>query len=416
MTSIESPATGPQTGPYRFVRLIAALLLMTVGGSALYALVVALKPVGLEFGASRGDASLPYTLLMIGFGAGGVVMGRVADRFGVMVPALIASVSLPAGFMVASQASTLWQFALAMGILAGLFGVSATFAPVVSDTSHWFHRRRGLAVGVVISGSYLAGAVWPTILQHFIDSSGWRATFFGFGVFALSVMLPLAAVLYRRPPVSADPETSGGSDDARRPLGFTKAQLQCLICAAGIGCCAAMSMPQVHIVAYATDLGYAAARGAEMLALMLGFGIVSRLTSGWISDRIGGLNTLLLGSFLQFAVLCGFLFGDTLTALYALSVAFGLAQGGIVPSYAIIVRSYFPSRDAGWRIGLAFLFTVIGMALGGWMAGALYDLTGSYQVSFLNAIAFNVANMAIAGTLLGRAKSRAAALAVAPNA
>ena len=411
MSEPTRPAAGPPAGVYRYLRLIAALLLMTVGGSAMYSLIVALKPVGNEFEVSRGIASLPYMLFMLGFGTGGVVLGRVADRFGIILPTIVASIALPAGFIAAAQATTLWQFCMAMGVLAGFLGASATFSPVVSDISHWFFRRRGLAVGIVISGSYLAGAVWPKILQHFIDTVGWRDTFTGFGVFTFSVMLPLSVFLYRKASVQHDPVTSGGPNDPRRPLGFSVSRLQCLICAAGIGCCAAMAMPQVHIVAYATDLGYAAARGAEMLALMLGFGIVSRLASGWISDRIGGLNTLLLGSFLQFVVLSGFLFGDSLTALYLLSVAFGLAQGGIVPSYAIIIRAYFPSREAGWRIGTAFLFTIIGMALGGWMAGALYDLTGSYTVSFVNAIAFNILNMAIAGTLLTRAKSRSVAVA-----
>jgi MFS family permease len=226
-------------------------------------------------------------------------------------------------------------------------------------------------------------------------------------------MLPLSAVLYRRPPVSPEPAPSESGAGPRRPLGFSPTQLQCLICAAGIGCCAAMAMPQVHIVAYATDLGHAAARAAEMLSLMLGFGIVSRLASGWISDRIGGLNTLLLGSFLQCCVLAAFLVADSLVALYAFSVAFGLAQGGIVPSYAIIVRTFFPNREAGWRIGMALLFTILGMALGGWMAGALYDLTGSYTLSFVNAIAFNLLNMAIAAKLLRRAKAQGKAFAPA---
>jgi len=401
MTELESAAPGPSVGAYRYLRLIAALLLMMVGGSAMNAIIVALKPVGNEFAVSRGLASVPYMLFMLGFGVGGVALGRVADRFGIVVPAILASIALPAGFFAAAQATALWQYCAAMGVLAGLLGASVTFSPIVSDISHWFFRRRGLAVGIVLSGSYAAGAIWPPILQYFIDSVGWREAFTGFGIFTLCVMLPLSAILFRKAPIQQDPAGPGG---VRRPLDFSLAQLQCLICAAGIGCCAAMAMPQVHIVAYASDLGYTAARGAEMLSLMLGFGIVSRLASGWISDRIGGLNTLLLGSFLQLTVLAGFLFGDSMTALYLLSVAFGLAQGGIVPSYAIIIRAYFPSRDAGWRIGTAFLFTIVGMALGGWMAGALYDLTGSYTVSFLNAIGFNIFNMAIAGTLRRRAK------------
>jgi MFS family permease len=389
---------------YPIVRLIAALLLMTLGGSAMYSTIVVLKPVAAEFGVNRGLASLPYMLFMLGFGIGGVVMGRVADRVGIGPLAVLASLALPAGFVAAAHAETLWQFCLAIGVLSGLLGASTTFAPVVSDISHWFDKRRGLAVAIVISGTYLAGTIWPPILQYSIDLNGWRQTFMNFGWFVLCTMLPLCALLYRRAPLSEDSVEAGHSGVAAKPLGFSRTTLQCLICAAGVGCCVAMAMPQVHILAHVTDLGYAAAHGTVMLSCMLGFGVISRLVSGWISDRIGGLRTLLLGSFLQALVLAGFLTTNTLGGLYALSIAFGLSQGGIVPSYALIIRRFFPASEAGWRIGAALLFTIIGMALGGWMAGALYDLTGSYTVSFINAIAFNVMNMAIAGVLLRRSR------------
>ena len=388
---------------YPIVRLSAALLLMTFGGSAMYAAIVVLKPVAAEFGVSRGLASAPYTLFMLGFGLGGVIMGRLADRFGVRLPIFIASLALPAGFVLAAQATSLWQFGITLGVLSGLLGTSATFAPLVSDISHWFTKRRGLAVGIVISGTYLAGTVWPPVLQYFIDAQGWRQTFVDFGILVLCAMLPLWALLYRHPPTLAASVAGTQHATIDKPLGFVPSALQCMLCLAGIGCCVAMAMPQVHIVAHATDLGYAAARGTEMLSLMLGFGVVSRLISGWLSDHIGGLNTLLLGSCLQAGVLAAFLTTDTLTGLYVLSIAFGLSQGGIVPSYAIIVRQYFDAQQAGWRIGTVLLFTIIGMALGGWMAGVLYDLSGSYTASFINAIGFNVLNMVIAALLIQRA-------------
>ena len=285
-----------------------------------------------------------------------------------------------------------------------MFGAAATFGPLVADISHWFIRRRGLAIAVVISGTYVAGALWPPILQHYFDAIGWRDTFVGFGIFSLPTMLALSLVLIRKPPALVEPATAKGPTGHFRPLGFSPTNLQCLICAAGVGCCVAMAMPQVHIVPYATDLGYSAARGAEMLSLMLGFGIISRLFSGWLSDRIGGFGTLIVGSSLQVTVLAAFLMADTLTALYILSIVFGLSQGGIVPSYAIIIRGVFPANQAGWRIGAALFATTAGMALGGWMAGVLFDLTGSYTASFLNAILFNFANMAIAVILLRRAR------------
>ncbi len=385
---------------YPLVRLFAALALMTIGASPMYGSIMILGPLAQEFGISRGLASVPYVLFMFGFGLGGVAIGRLTDRWGVMLPALLSVLVLSGGLVLASRAGSVWEIAIWFGVLAGV-GASATFGPLVADISHWFHRRRGLAMAIAISGSYVAGAVWPPIMQKLIDTEGWRGALGDIGVFALLAMLPLAALLYRRTPELAAGEL-GGESLAARPLGFSPLTLQGLICCAGIGCCAAMSMPQVHIVPYVGDLGIAAKRGAEMLALMLGFGVISRLGSGWISDRIGGLRTLLLGSVAQCLVLAAFMLAEELTTFYALSIAFGLAQGGIVPSYAMIVRRYFPAGEAGWRISLALLFTVIGMALGGWMAGALYDLTGSYTISFLNAIGFNLMNMAIAVILLKR--------------
>ncbi len=389
---------------YPVTRLVVALLLMTLGGSAMYASVLVLEPAAAEFGTGRGAASLPYALFMVGFGLGGVVMGRLADRTGIVVPAVIGSLALPTGLWAAAHAGSIGPFCLAVGGLCGFLGASFTFAPMISDVSHWFHGRRGLAVGIVISGSYFAGALWPPILQHLFDSQGWRETLMDIALVDLALMLPLALMLVPRPVLDdAEHDASGAPRYAARPLGFSRAQLQCLVCAAGVGCCVAMAMPQVHIVPYALDKGIAAQRGAEMLALMLGCGIISRVASGWLSDRIGGLRTLLLGSTLQALVLVWFMLADALPMLYAASVAFGLSQGGIVPSYAIIVRTFFPAGQAGWRIGTALLFTTGGMALGGWMAGALYDLTGSYTASYVNAIGFNLLNMAIAAALLRRA-------------
>jgi MFS family permease len=163
-----------------------------------------------------------------------------------------------------------------------------------------------------------------------------------------------------------------------------------------------MSMPQVHIVAYCVDLGYGPARGAQMLALMLGFGIVSRLASGIVCDRIGGLRTLLLGSLLQGVALLLFLPFKGLVPLYVISILFGLFQGGIVPSYAIIVREHFPAREAGARVGAVIMCTLAGMALGGWMSGKVFDLTGSYRAAFLNGLAWNAVNLSIVFFLLRR--------------
>jgi len=392
---------------YAWLRLLAALALMTLGGSGMYGIAVALAPVQAEFGVTRGDASLPYTLTMLGFGIGGILMGRIADRFGVVVPVVIGALGLGSGFVLAGTASTLFQFSLAHGLLIGFLGCSTTFAPLVADTSLWFNRRRGIAVAICASGNYLAGAVWPPILQYSFDTVGWRATYVGTGIFCAAAMLLLALALRRRPPAL---DTSSQAIQARsfgdRPLGLSPNALMVLLVIAGVGCCVAMSMPQVHIVAYCGDLGYGATQGAQMLSIMLAFGIVSRLVSGWICDRIGGLRTLLLGSMLQGIALVMFLPFDGLVSLYVVSAMFGLFQGGIVPSYAIIVREYFPPREAGVRTGIVLMATLFGMAFGGWVSGAIFDMTGSYRAAFINGIGFNLLNLTIAFTLLRRAGPR----------
>ena len=390
---------------------------MTIGNSGMYTVTVVLPRLQAEFGVTRADASLPYTLTMIGFGVGGIMMGRLSDRFGVMIPVMIGAAGIGLGYISAGSATSLLLFCLAQGVLMGLLGTSATFAPLVADTSRWFTRRRGIALAICMSGNYLAGALWPPVIQHFIDAYGWRPTYMGLGVFCLATMLPLALLLRPRPP---DVELRPASNPAlgatqgvagSRPLGMSPVVLQTLLCVAGVSCCVAMSMPQVHIVAYCGDLGFGAARGAEMLSLMLGMGIVSRLVSGWISDHIGGLRTLLLGSVLQGIALLLFLPFDGLVPLYVVSAMFGLFQGGIVPSYALIVREYFSPNEAGARVGTVLMATLLGMALGGWLSGLIFDLTGSYKAAFINGIAFNLLNLSIVLFLLLRDRGLRAARA-----
>jgi MFS family permease len=408
------PPAATAESPYAWFRLAVSLALMTLGGVGMYSVTVVLPRIQADFGVDRGDASLPYTLTMVGFGLGGVLMGRLADRFGVMVPVLLGAFGLGLGFIAAGAATTLWQFSLAQGLLIGLIGTSATFAPLVADTSRWFNYRRGIALAICMSGNYLAGAIWPPLIQHGIENGGWRLAYTRIGIFCLLVMLPLAWVLRRRPPDLPGPEpastATSNASSTDRPLGLAPGTLQTLLCVAGVSCCVAMSMPQVHIVAYCTDLGFGAARGAEMLSVMLGMGIVSRLISGWISDHIGGLRTLLLGSVLQGVALLMFLPFDGLVPLYLISGMFGLFQGGIVPSYALIVREHFAPAQAGARVGTVLMATLLGMALGGWMSGAIYDLTGSYQAAFINGIGFNLLNISIVLFLLKRARARGVGL------
>ena len=391
---------------YPVIRAANSLAIMTIAMAGMYASIMVLEPATREFDIGRGAGALPYTMYMVGFGVGNILLGKLVDRFGMVWLALLAAICLPTGLFIASQAQNIWVFCFTLCVFCGFLGGAFAFGPLVADISQWFDRRRGLAVGIVISGSYVAGAVWPPLLQDWFDSVGWRQSLQDLSFICVVTMLPLSLIYLRKiSSVEANVDNNEESFWAK-PLGLSPINLQCLLCSAGVGCCAAMAMPQIHIVPHAIDLGFTAKDGANFLALMLGFGIVSRISSGWISDKIGGIKTLILGSVLQGTVIFCFIFVDTLTGLYMVSIAFGLSQGGIVPSYTIIIRRYFRSREAGGRIGLVFVSTIGGMAFGGWIAGVLYDLTGSYTVSFINAIAFNILNLTIAGYLLKRSSAR----------
>ena len=393
-----SVATGVAESRYAWMRLWTGLLAGAVGSVGMWSVVVILPAVQADFGVLRADATLPYTLTMLGFGIGGVTMGRLADRYGIVIPMLIGTASLSAGYLLSGIAPTLFLFALTH-ILIGM-GASVTFAPMMADLSHWFTKRRGIAVAIAASGNYLAGAIWPPIVQYSTATMGWRPTQIWIGVFVLFAILPLTFVFRRRIALSEVVSANAAAAGARNALGLSSTALMVILSLAGIACCVAMSMPQVHIVAYCGDLGYGAARGAEMLSLMLAFGIISRVASGFVADRIGGVGTLLIGSFLQGVALFLYLFFDGLTSLYAISILFGLFQGGIVPMYAVIVREYFPPQEAGVRVGIVIFSTIIGMAFGGWISGAIFDYTGSYHAAFANGLAWNLLNVAIAAWLL----------------
>lgn len=397
-----APALDPRESRQAWTRLCIAVVIGTIGSIGMWSFVVALPAVQASFGLSRAEASLPYTLTMAGFAFGAVLMGRLADRFGIFVPLLIGAACLGGGYCAGSLAPTPVLFGIAQ-IFVGL-GASASFAPLMADMSHWFVKRRGIAVAIASCGNYLAGTIWPPILQHFIATDGWRPTHLFAGVVCLATLLPLAFLLRRRSPVSAGAATAPASRHGAPDL--SQSALLALLVAAGVACCVAMAMPQVHLVAYCADLGYGPARGAEMLSLMLGFGIFSRLASGLVADRIGGLRTLMIGSFLQGVALCLYAVFDDLTSLYLISALFGLFQGGIVPMYAVIVREYFPAGKACGTLGIIIMATLGGMALGGYLSGLVFDLTGNYRMAFLNGLLWNLLNLAICAFLLWRQSNR----------
>jgi MFS family permease len=408
---IETKAQNPMQassvidGRAAWTRLAIAVLISTLGGVGMWSVPVSLPAVQAEFAVARAAASLPFTLTMAGFALGGIALGRLADWRGATLSLAIGAIALACGYVAAGLAPSLPAFALAQGALIG-FGSAASFGPLIADISHWFERRRGIAVAICAAGNYVAGTVWPPTLQHFIEVSGWRATHIGVGLFCAVTLLPLAWLMRRRPPGHTAAQAYGTPAFVPPDIGLSPRALQILLCIAGVACCVAMAMPQVHIVAYCGDLGYGAARGAEMLSLMLACGIISRIGSGFIADRIGGVATLLLGSVLQGGALFLYLMFDGLGSLYVISALFGLFQGGIVPSYAIIVREYFAPREAGARLGLVLMATLGGMALGGWISGYIFDLTGSYRIAFLNGLAWNLLNGSIVLWLLLRGRSR----------
>ena len=404
MTTSQGTIQYQPDSSYAVIRLMFTILLMIIGACGMYTIPVVLPAVEAEFAVARADAALPYTLTLLGFGIGGVVMGRLTDRFGITVPLLIGAVSLLAGFLAAAYAPNIWVFTLAHGILIGLLGSSPTFAPLMADTTLWFAKRRGIALAVCASGNYLGGAIWSPVVEHFVTEVGWRQTYIGLAVVCFVVMGSMALCMRPRPPAASVQATKvGGPVPSERPFGLSTAVAQSLLGIAGIACCVAMAMPQVHIVAYCGGLGYGAARGAEMLSLMLVFGIVSRLVSGVICDKIGGLKTLLLGSILQTSALLLFLPFDGMASLYVISILFGLSQGGIVPAYAIIIREYFPVKGVSARIGIVITCTLLGMALGGWLSGKIFDVTGSYDAAFMNGIVWNIVNFSIILFLIRRA-------------
>jgi MFS family permease len=388
---------------YAWLRLTVSLALATIAGIGLWAPVVALPIVQQEFGVDRAGASIPYTLTMVGFGMGGLLMGKLADRFGIVIPLLIGTLCLSLGFVGAAMAPNyFWFIAIQAGFI-GLLGVAPSFGPLVADVSLWFQKRRGIAIAIVASGNYLAGAMWSPLLTNAIASFGWRHSFMFIGVLCFLLMTPLALLLRARPALDERPSpTAGLSTATGTPF------LQSMLVLAGLACCVAMSMPQVHIIAYCGDLGYGAAAGAKMLSLMLGFGVISRLLSGYFSDRIGGVGTLIIGSMLQCLALIFYIPFDGLASLYLVSALFGLAQGGIVPSYALIVRDNFPAKEAGFRISMVLTATVLGMALGGWLSGKIFDYSGSYAWAFMHGIGWNLLNMSIALWLLLRKRGQGA--------
>lgn len=385
---------------YAWFRLLITLVIAVFANTGMWAVITIMPALEAEFATSRATTSLPFTMNMIGFALGNLVIGRIIDRVGVTLSVMAAAILSAAAFLLSTLTGDIYLLA-GVHLLLG-FGTAAGFGPLITDISHWFLKQRGIAVALIASGNYLAGGIWPLFLSDILAEEGWRAAYLLLAGITLIVILPLALLLQRRLPDAGHQIAEQQVSENIQKTRISPLRLQLLLCVAGVACCVAMSMPQVHIVSYCVGLGYGPAVGAEMLSLMLFGGVISRVGSGLIADKIGGIRTLLLGSFAQGVALVMYLPFDGMASLYVVSFIFGLSQGGIVPSYALVVREFLPPKEAGARIGIVIMMTIIGMALGGWMSGWIYQVTGSYQAAFINGIAWNGLNLGIVVWILTR--------------
>ena len=382
--------------PYGWVVVFASLAVHSIALAAPTILFVALKPIAADLDTARAVPSLAYSLLMIGTGIGGIAMGRWMDRHGVMQPVLFGSVMICLGALLASHAEGRWSLFIATGLLMGLLGKAAMIAPLVANVTRWFDRRRGLAVAIITSGQGLAGAVWPPVVQHFNDLVGWRGTFLYFAVFGAATMVPAAFLLRPRPPIAVSDRPPGAvRTDERRVLDLPPHVAQVMLWVAAIGCCTAMSVPIVHLVSHVTDQGYTLEQGARVLSVLFVAAFLSRLGFGVLADRIGPVRTLLIGSVSMAAMLLAFAFTTSYTGLFVAALLFGLGFSGVMPCYPLIIRHLFPVSQLGGRIAAQYMFAAGGMALGGWLGGVFFDLTGSYSSAFLVAFGFNAVNLVV---------------------
>ncbi|MEK9966498.1 MAG: MFS transporter [Rhodospirillaceae bacterium] len=392
----------------RSIVLVASLLFMLVGTGSIYFIVVALKQISAEFAWPRAVPSIAYALQYGGAGIGGIFMGWLLDRRGMAIPAFVGASMVGLGAIATSFVQTQWELFFIYGVMLGFFGRSSLFTPLMANITRWFEHNRSLAVGVVGSGQGLAGLMWPQVFHYLIAAVGWRQTALIYGLFALGTMLPLAMILRQRPPATktdAAHRTANDRDDlsVRAPLSPRSVQL--LLSVASIGCCVAMSLPLAHIVSHVSDLGYNPARGAEVLSVMLGCSaLASFFGVGFLGGRYGGLRAILVFSSTQATLLFVLAFVNDLPTVYLAAALFGLGYGGILPCYPVIVRELLPAREAGRRTGLILLCAGGGMALGSWLGGHVFDVTGSYRIAFLIGVGFNLANLAILGGLTLRTR------------
>src|SRR4051794_15123761 len=374
-------------------------ILMTFGAG--WITPVAFKDIATEASGTASVPALATATVWLGSGLGGILMGRIAERVGTRWTVIFGSVMITVGLAISTLGPP-WPLWIGHGLFIGLTGLSGVNAPLYIYVSRWFDRRRGSALALISSGSYLAGSLWPPIFERAMAFGGWRNTMLGFAVLQLAVGVPLALIYFRDAPEGIHPASPGGSEGEARVLGWPPNLVFFMMCTAAVLCCIPMAMPQQHLVAFCADLGISRSVGALMLSVLLGTAFLSRQVWGVISDRIGGVMTVFIGSAWQVTAFTGFLFTQGETGLFTLSAAFGLGFSGIIPAYVLGVRELFPPSEASWRIPMLLLFSGGGMAAGGWIAGLLYDHFGYYAPAFAAGIGANILNLLVVGTLVFR--------------
>jgi MFS family permease len=379
------------------------LLGLSFGGPWITA--VGLKQIAADTGGARSVPSLAVSLSFFGMAIGGMLMGRIANSYGVRVTVITGSVMIALGLALSSGGAP-WQLYVGHGLFMGMLGNAGLNAPLFVYVSRWFDRRRGSALALISSGGYLAGFIWPPIFERSIAFFDWRWTMIGFGLLQLVVIVPLAVIYLRPPPeLPASSYAATGASGTRKVFGWNGNVVFGMIAFAAFLCCVTMSMPQQHLVAFCSDLGISTTVGATMLSVLLGMGFFSRQGWGWLSDRLGGLLTALLSSLMQCAAMSGFLFADDTAGLFAVATAFGIGFSALIPAYILTIRDHYPLSEAYWRVPTLLLFSGSGMATGGWLAGYLYDSYGYYLPAFATGVAFNIVNIAIIAMLLVRQRT-----------
>jgi MFS family permease len=384
--------------------LVLAILSISYGSPLL--VVVGLKPIQEALGTDRSVIALAGALVWVGTGLGGIMMGWLADRIGIRLTATIGAVMMAAGLALSATGS-IWALYIGHGVLIGLVGNGAIYAPLVVYVTRWFDRRRGSALALISSGQYIAGVVWPSVFERGISLYGWQMTMLAYGAVVIVVILPLTLLCLRPAPepLAAHP-LSGDPRKGATVLGMNANLTLGLICIAAFFCCIPMAVPNGHLVAFCSDLGIAPTHGAAMLSVLLACAFISRQFWGMLADRIGGLRAVMVGSACQAVAIGAFLLTQNEVGLFAVSAAFGFGFSGIIPSYVVAIRDLFPSSEAAWRVPTFFFLGMSGMAFGSWLAGSLYDHYGFYAPAFAVGVFFNLANLVVIGFLVARQRGQ----------